>query len=99
RDRTVTGVQTCALPIFFECIHSVKWRIKEPSHLRDKLYRLINRAREQNAEFDITPDNLFSKINDLGGVRLLHLYTRQFGAINAEIGRASCRERVYIALG
>lgn len=83
----------------FDCIHSIKWRIKEPSHLRDKLYRFIRRAREKQVEFRITPTNLFRKINDLGGVRLLHLYTGQFGAINTALLSALQEEQLPIIEG
>lgn len=69
----------------FRLIHSIKWRLKEPSHLRDKLIRKIKQARKQEQVFDITKDNLFAKINDLGGVRLLHLHTRQFGEIHQRL--------------
>jgi len=68
--------------MLFNQIHSIRWRIKEPSHLGDSLSRKIIKAHEQNKEFDITVDNLFSRVNDLGGVRLLHLHTHQFYGIN-----------------
>jgi len=66
----------------FKQIHSIRWRIKEPSHLRGKLIRKVEEAHEKNEKFDITEENLFSRINDLGGLRLLHLHTRQFDIIN-----------------
>lgn len=66
----------------FKQIHSIRWRIKESSHLEDSLIRKINKSHEKGEEFDITKENLFSQVNDLAGLRLLHLYTRQFDAIN-----------------
>lgn len=57
----------------FPLIHSVKFRIKDEGHLREKIIRkkiLENRA--------ITPDNLFQEITDLAGVRVLHLHQEQF---------------------
>jgi len=59
-------------------IHSVKSRLKDPDHLEDKV-------RRKWAEKEIDPNNLFSTVNDLAGVRVLHLYTDQFSAIHAAI--------------
>lgn len=64
-------------------IHSLKARTKDPDHLRDKLYRKFERSQSEGTEFVVTADNLFEKINDLAGVRLLHLHTTQFAEINA----------------
>ena len=63
-------------------IHSIKGRVKDPSSLRDKLGRKLAKCREANAEFGITRENLFEKINDLAGVRLLHLHTSQIKEID-----------------
>ena len=64
-------------------VHSIRARAKDPEHLRDKLRRKMHKSLEpEAAPFDITPDNLFKTINDLAGVRLLHLHTWQFADIN-----------------
>jgi ppGpp synthetase/RelA/SpoT-type nucleotidyltranferase len=63
-------------------VHSIKARAKDPSHLKDKLERKVRKCYETGDPFDITPDNLFERINDLAGVRLLHLHTSQFQRIN-----------------
>lgn len=63
-------------------IHSIKQRIKEPEHLRDKLQRKIIRAKSTGVPFEVTPDNLLTQINDLSGIRILHLYTRQIEDID-----------------
>ena len=63
-------------------IHSVKWRIKDPDHLRDKLIRKMQRAKEEGVEFDIDKENFFEKITDLGGLRVLHTHTRQMKEIH-----------------
>jgi putative GTP pyrophosphokinase len=63
-------------------VHSIKWRVKEPDHLRDKLSRKMGEARKNHRRLEITKDNLFSKINDLAGFRILHLHTRQIDHIN-----------------
>jgi ppGpp synthetase/RelA/SpoT-type nucleotidyltranferase len=63
-------------------IHSLKTRIKDPEHLRDKLRRKAHAALSGGPAFDITPDNLPTKINDLVGVRLIHLHTSQIDQIH-----------------
>lgn len=55
-------------------IHSIKWRAKDPEHLRDSLLRKAKRAGEA---FDICATNVFERVPDLAGVRLLHLHMRQ----------------------
>jgi putative GTP pyrophosphokinase len=67
-------------------IHSYKTRVKEPEHLRDKLRRKWRKAQAASVECDVTVDNLYDRINDLAGLRLLHLHTLQFPAINAALG-------------
>src|ERR1017187_5030958 len=62
-------------------IHSLSWRIKHPDHLEDKLKRKLRECKAQGKRFAITKDNLFVKINDLAGLRILHLHTQQVGPI------------------
>lgn len=66
-------------------IHSMRSRLKDPDHLKDKLERKIKECKLKNKRFSITPENLLTKVNDLVGFRLLHLYTRQFTAIDAAL--------------
>lgn len=63
-------------------VHSVKARVKDPGHLRDKLLRKLRQANEEHKPFNVTKDNLFLRINDLAGFRILHLHTRQMEHIN-----------------
>jgi putative GTP pyrophosphokinase len=63
-------------------VHSLKWRVKSCDHLHDKLERKMIDAKVEKKKFDITPENLFEKINDLAGCRILHLYTKQFQPIH-----------------
>ena len=63
----------------FPVIHSIKSRLKDPSHLRDKLER---KAKEGIV---IKPETLFKEVTDLAGVRVLHLYQDQFTDIHSEI--------------
>jgi Uncharacterized protein conserved in bacteria len=58
-------------------IHSIRARIKNRDHLQDKLLRKIRECEKDNKAFDITADNLHVKINDLAGIRILHLHTAQ----------------------
>jgi putative GTP pyrophosphokinase len=66
-------------------VHSFRSRIKEREHLREKLLRKKSESDAQGREFPITADNLLEKINDLAGVRLLHLYTRQIRSIDSAL--------------
>jgi len=65
-------------------IHSVKWRVKDRGHLQHKLIRktLQPASPDNPAEAPITADNLFERVEDLAGVRILHLHTSQFRPIN-----------------
>lgn len=58
-------------------IHSLKWRPKSVESLRDKIYRKMDEAKRGGSPFDITKDNMFMRINDLAGLRILHLNTDQ----------------------
>lgn len=72
-------------PTIKKLIHSTKSRIKDSDHLKDKLIRKANDAITNNTSFDYTKENLFSRINDLAGYRILHLHTTQFAKINTEL--------------
>jgi ppGpp synthetase/RelA/SpoT-type nucleotidyltranferase len=60
-------------------IHSVKMRLKDRNHLRVKLQRMLDLGKV------VPPDELFVRITDLAGVRVLHLYQDQFPNIHDEI--------------
>lgn len=63
-------------------IHSVKFRSKDPQHLFKKLMR---KAKKLKGPQRITSENLFRRVNDLAGLRILHLYTRQIAQIDAAL--------------
>jgi len=67
-------------------VHSMRSRLKDPGHLRDKLLRKLVERREKGKALGITPESLLRKVNDLLGVRILHLHTRQIRSID----RALC---------
>ena len=62
-------------------IHSVKSRMKDFQHLREKI------QRKSSTEDPITPENIFDRITDIAGVRVLHLYQAQFSQIHHAIER------------
>ncbi|MFA6922517.1 MAG: RelA/SpoT domain-containing protein [Gallionella sp.] len=59
-------------------VHSVKSRLKDTDHLRDKIIRKWK-------DGPITPETLFSRITDFAGVRVIHLYSQQFRDIHSAI--------------
>lgn len=60
-------------------VHSVKSRLKDSIHLKEKI------VRKQAGGDPITAENLFTRVTDLAGVRVLHLYQEQSRAIHAAI--------------
>ena len=66
-------------------IHSIKDRIKDPARLKDKLLRQLLKAKEKGQAFPITEENLFVEINDLAGIRILHLHTHQIAKIDSAL--------------
>lgn len=80
-------------------MHSYKSRIKDPEHLKDKLLRKAQKNITEGGVFDFTVDNLFEKINDLVGFRILHLHTTQFEAINIELKKIFLEQKWQIIEG
>src|SRR5437867_8128992 len=78
RDRTVTGVQTCALPISFDPGSASRWRRHEVAFGATSLSATACVVRT-----DLSDAELAAALYD-GLARREHW----------EIGRASCRERV-----
>ena len=75
-------------------VHSIRSRLKDRDHLRDKLRRKLDKCVQTGDDFDITPENLLVTVNDLAGVRVLHLYTRQIREIDTVL-RAIFEEQTY----
>jgi ppGpp synthetase/RelA/SpoT-type nucleotidyltranferase len=75
-------------------VHSIKSRMKESDHLRDKLLRKMVFSRSRDEPFEIEPGNLLAKVTDLAGIRILHLYTRQIREIDAVL-KEILREQQY----
>lgn len=56
-------------------VHSIKTRIKDTEHLREKIKR-------KWGDGPLTPENIFSRITDIAGVRVIHLHSKQFEKIH-----------------
>lgn len=69
-------------PALKEYVHTIRKRTKDPEHLRKKLARKAIDAKARGRNLAITTGNLFQKINDLAGMRILHLHSDQFSRIN-----------------
>src|SRR5205085_7885615 len=89
RDLTVTGVQTCALPIFTPaCAAS--------SGTSDVSGGLV--CLEVNTQPGMTETSLVPELAAHAGVTFDEL-VRWMVEDASQIGRASCRERVWISVG
>lgn len=71
-------------------VHSIKRRIKDIEHLRDKI------ARKHTDDTPLTRDNFFTRITDFAGVRVMHLFQNQFGLVHASIMRQIDRGDWYL---
>lgn len=71
------------------CVHSVKYRLKDEDHLREKL------VRKFSAVGSLPEVEFFQRVTDLAGVRVLHLHQSQFADIHAAI-RAKVDERDWV---
>jgi len=72
-------------PALSPLVHFMKGRVKDPVHLRDKLIRKGMEAKINGEPFPFEKGNLFRKVNDLAGFRIIHLHTRQIKEIHAAL--------------
>ena len=63
-------------------IHFVKHRVKDPEHLRAKLQRKVLEGKAKGEPFDFDAANIFEKVHDLAGIRIIHLNTEQMRVIH-----------------
>lgn len=63
-------------------IHFIKQRIKDADHLRAKLRRKVLDSHASGKTFAVDETNLFEKVNDLAGIRIIHLNTEQMRVIH-----------------
>ncbi len=68
-----------------EEVHSVRWRVKEPSHVLEKIVR--KRASGAEKYKSISIENYTDLITDLVGVRVLHLFKHDWLNIHHYITR------------
>lgn len=68
-------------------IHFMKYRVKDPDHLQGKLQRKALERKAEGKKPNVTAANLFTRIGDLAGVRILHLHTDQIETMTDVIGR------------
>jgi putative GTP pyrophosphokinase len=80
-------------------IHSIRYRLKDAEHYRDKLHRKMREALADNEAFEITPENWFRKVTDLAGLRILHLHTRQFAEIDDALRAGLDEQQIKIVEG
>ena len=64
-----------------QIVHSVKSRLKDLQHLREKI------GRKSSTENPITPENIFDRVTDIAGVRVLHLCQTQFTDIHRAVNQ------------
>ncbi len=65
----------------FSRVHSVRYRIKDPEHLIAKIIR----KKIEKPEKTINAENYLSKITDLIGIRILHLFKDDIFVIDRQI--------------
>ena len=64
-------------------VHSVKSRIKDTDRLIEKVIRkTIDRKSKYGNEFEFTVDNYKNEINDLIGIRVIHIFKDQWQEIH-----------------
>ncbi len=68
-------------PKLSSSIHSIRYRIKDIEHLKEKIHRKESEGREINKE------NFYNEITDIAGVRVLHLNSNQFLVIHDFINK------------
>src|SRR5207248_4227807 len=94
RDRTVTGVQTCALPIWFaDDVPHVAQHARTDRD-GDRLTCVLDRRPPAEAVRGLHGDGPYPALADVLGD-----LGRDLELLVLEIGRASCRERVEIPAG
>jgi putative GTP pyrophosphokinase len=80
-------------------IHFMKYRTKDPAHLKHKLERKALERKAEGKQPNVTAANLFTKVGDLAGVRILHLHTDQIRPMTEAIGRILEEHRYAIKEG
>ncbi|WP_095064344.1 hypothetical protein [Pseudomonas sp. Irchel s3f19] len=66
-------------------VHSVRWRVKDPEHLLEKIVRKRSEKTPSKKYLSISVDNYLAVVTDLVGVRALHLFKGEVFAIHDKI--------------
>lgn len=74
-------------------IHSVKSRLKDEEHLREK----IRRKYIEDGVVSFQPEHIGRTVTDLSGVRVIHLHQKQFSQIRTCLDSKICSGDWYLA--
>ncbi|MCJ8536200.1 GTP pyrophosphokinase [Enterobacter cloacae] len=66
-------------------VHSVRWRIKSPSHLLNKIIRKLTEEKPSDKYKNINAENYKSIITDLIGVRAIYLFKSNWKEVHEHI--------------
>ncbi|BAQ75111.1 GTP pyrophosphokinase [Pseudomonas sp. Os17] len=69
----------------FEGVHSVRWRVKDPEHLIEKIVRKRSEPNASEKYKSISVENYHEVVTDLIGVRALHLFKDDCLPIHSQI--------------
>ena len=72
------GANLVRILLRFNAVHSVKYRIKDPEHLIEKIIR----KKIKTPTLDINLSNYQEKVQDLIGIRILHLFKSDWLSIH-----------------
>ena len=76
-------------------VHSVRWRVKDTSHLIEKIIRKKEINNEKYVDIDVT--NYKSKLDDLIGVRAIYLFKHDWLPVHQHIlSRWTPKEKVVV---
>src|SRR5205823_10830740 len=93
RDKLVTGVQTCALPIYLrrETGRIDYWGLGMLAVGIGALQFVLDKGQEE----DWFASNTITTLAIIAAITLIGLVYHELTTEHPEIGRASCRERAY----
>lgn len=86
-------------PLLKDLVHSTKYRSKDVSHFKLKLIRKYLSCKENVIPFDIDKKNVYDKITDLAGVRILHINRNQIIQIDKALKEIFKKESYSILEG
>ncbi|MEJ5278237.1 hypothetical protein WH299_03055 [Pseudomonas sp. MYb541] len=69
----------------FSGVHSVRWRVKDPEHLIEKIIRKQSVEKPTKKYLSISKNNYHKIVSDLVGVRALHLFKDEVFNIHEKV--------------